>query len=419
MTAPSPGERDVTWSRLRALVALALCSPLLRPRRFALVFAATLAAVGAALAISPRSYEVRCELFVQRHAALSPPSGVLDHAAARSAALLVVSEASRRDLARRAGLVATFDAHRPALLRVLDRVLEPGAAADPQAKLDRMTRLLERKLRVDFSRDGTVAIVARWQDPSTAYAVASAAQEQFLETWHAIEVASLAELARLLDARAAEMRAEAERRVAQLPATSVDLDRERDGDLEPAASEDLVEPARAGARLDARRGPADREEEELDVDSRLRFESMGYGPPLESGPARREDELARRLTAQGRSALATAGPLAGLLLAELVGPEGSPRRSTARAQARLEARRWSDVADRAAATHLAYESSQAAFDDRYLVVEPPEVPREPLSPAVPEILLAAVLDGLLLALVATTRAELLARAMPPATEVRT
>jgi hypothetical protein len=330
-----------------------------------LVWAATLAAVGAALAILPRSYEVRSELFVQRHAALSPPtSATLDHAAARSAALLVASESSRRDLARRAGLVAAFDAHRPALLRLVDRVLEPPAPEDAQARVARMARLLERKLRVEFHPGGTVTIVARWQDPYSAYALASAAQEQFLETWHAIEVASLAELARLLDARAAEMRAEAERRVAQLRSAPIDLDPDRGEDPDGAEPEGLVAPARAGPRLDPGRGDARHGaaagEEALDVDTRLRFESMGYGPPLERGPARREDELARRLTAQGRSALATAGPLAELLLAELLGPEGSPRASTARAQARLGARRGSDVADRAAATRLPYERAQAA-----------------------------------------------------------
>jgi hypothetical protein len=62
--------------------------------------------------------------------------------------------------------------------------------------------------------------------------------------------------------------------------------------------------------------------------------------------------------------------------------------------------------ERIDAANVDIDTARAAFKYRYSVVLPPEIPRSPLKPKAPLVMIAASLAGLLLALFGTTAADL-------------
>ena len=78
----------------------------------------------------------------------------------------------------------------------------------------------------------------------------------------------------------------------------------------------------------------------------------------------------------------------------------------ARSQLLYTARQYAAMRERIDAAHIDLDTARAGFKYRYSVVVPAEIPRGPIKPNVKLVMVAALIAGLLLALFATTVADL-------------
>src|SRR5207237_10082896 len=70
------------------------------------------------------------------------------------------------------------------------------------------------------------------------------------------------------------------------------------------------------------------------------------------------------------------------------------------------AQQYAGMRERVQSARLDLDTARAAFKYRYSVIVPPEIPRGPIKPKAPLVVVGAVLAGLLLAFFATTTADL-------------
>ncbi len=351
MSVDSPGPHDLSRAKLRRAFAQSLGSVRHHRALFVLVCGATLAMVGGALAVMPRTYEVRCRIMD----GAAPPEAARGEgwrdAPAQAAARMMLARSRLEALVRATDLVAASRTNRAPILDARDWLLARARGQPPSDEDLRngVIAALERRLAVSISADGSVEIAVRWPDPVVAYRIVDAVRWDYVETWHDLQMSSLSARVALLEQHAADARSDVAHRV------------------EAARRSAAFRPrlAQAGARAPPRAVTP------LDADTRLRFE-----------------ELER----QGRRA-----------------PGASPREvplDLARASLDAAATGYGSLLDRLESARLELDTTRAAFDQRYVVVLPPQVPRSPIAPTPPLVLLAGALDGLLLALAATTLAEL-------------
>jgi hypothetical protein len=119
-----------------------------------------------------------------------------------------------------------------------------------------------------------------------------------------------------------------------------------------------------------------------------------------------EAELRKKLAASGDDdgALGGAAPS---IPPELLrtGEIEDPAIAYAAAQLQYAARQYAAMRERVDAAKVDLDTAEAAFKYRYNVISPPQVPRGPIKPKAPMVMLAAVLAGLFLALLTTTAAD--------------
>ncbi len=403
-TAPPPyeGAREdlFDWARAGRYVLFSLGSVRRRPGLFLVVAAGTVLLASAALAVLPKTYEVESRLLAQRSPVLSVRADVGQSDPTRAAAELIVGTDNLHAIIVQTNLLEEWRRRRLPILRLKDWLMQ-HIAGPPRRDdlLDSLTGLLQKNLVVWTTPDGTVAIRLRWPDGLMAYRLVDAAEQSFLEKRHVLEVSTIAEQISILEAHAARLKEQVEKEVADLQRLRDASTPERLRQAPRPAPLRLIDPEVMNLRvlLDAkRRAISDLEELQrrhlLELQTRLA-----------------EPELRRKLAKYpaGPSGAVTGMPNvpAELFRADIGGDEDSSV-EYARAQLRFAVGQHAAIRERITAARIDLDTAQAAFKYRYSVVIPPEIPRGPIRPRAARVMLAAVVAGLLLALFATTVADL-------------
>src|SRR5207248_9853386 len=133
----------------------------------------------------------------------------------RGAAETISSRDNVRALMVQTDLLADWPRHRAPILRFKDWVLHK-LRRDPSEKelSDGLIGLLESNLLVWTTQDGMVTIRLHWRDPVMAYRLVDAAQQNFLEKRHVLEVSTIVEQISILEGHAARLKEEVDERVA-------------------------------------------------------------------------------------------------------------------------------------------------------------------------------------------------------------
>jgi uncharacterized protein involved in exopolysaccharide biosynthesis len=419
-----PDEELFDWQKLRRFGAFSLRSI----RRQALLFVSVSAGLTllAALVVSalPKTYEVEARLLAQRNAVLSVRSDQDQMEPTRAAVESILRRDNLLALVQQTDLLQEWTKRRAPLLRAKDRILSALHLVPADKELaDRLADALEEKLTVWTTPAGLLTIRLRWSDPVMAYRLVDAAQQNFLERRHLLEVATIVEQISILEEHAVKLRNDIDAQVA-------DLQRLREQSAPKGARAGpapapvrLLDPQAVSRRVQLqskRRAIADLEEfyrrHQVELQTRLleqraiyseshpmlldlqrSIESYRRDSPQLVALRQEEAELRRRFSPPDDSA----DPLPGApnVPPELFrDPSGVEDVSLeyARAQLRYAVQQYSGMRERIDAARIDLDTARAAFKYRYAVVAPAQVPRGPIQPRVPLVMGAAVVLGLLL-----------------------
>jgi hypothetical protein len=387
-------------------------------------------------------------------AGVAPTRGAVETIRGRDAILAIIASTD---------LIRHFEAHRSlsqraghALLGLVRRTPETE-----QDRVDAMVERLEKNLTA-WVVDGTVSIGVDWGDAQMAKGIVDAAQRAFLATRRAQEVDALAESIAIVASHGESLKAEVDVEVAALERLRAARQGDRT-EAPPSASSPVRGPVslaprpapRPAARVDGRASDASaaiaakrREADELDeprkrrlgeAQTRLAEQLRVYtdnhptivalkqevaslqNPSSQVAVLRLEiaalqaDSLSKAAD-QGVSAPATpAWPAGGGKVTLVVPSQLSPEvlrldgdlredRDPAMVYARARLR---DAMDKVAllraqvqGAQIDLETAEAAFKYRYTVVTPAQLPRQPIKPDVPLVMIAAFIAALLAGIMA-------------------
>jgi uncharacterized protein involved in exopolysaccharide biosynthesis len=421
------------WQRFRRHAALSARSIRRRWSLFLFVSAGMVLLAAGALAVLPRTYEVEARLLAQRNAVLSvrADSGPGQPEPTRAVAETILQRDNLYALLRQADLLQEWPRHRAPLQSAKDWLLRALHRAPSEKDLAQgLIELLEKNFEVWTTPDGAVTIRLRWPDPVMAYRLVDAAQQNFLERRHLLEVSTIVEQISILEAHAAQLKNDVETQVAQLQRLRVQSAASGTRPAPPPAPASLVDPETLNlkVKLNAKqRAIADLEEfwrrhlvelqtklaeqraiysenHPIVLDLERSIESFRKDSPQLAALRAEEADLRRRLSASSEETEESAPQIPAELFRD-TGTEDPPV-EYARAQLRYATQQYAAMRARIHAARIDLDTARAAFKYRYAVIAPPQVPRGPIRPKVPQVMLAAVLAGLLLALVATTAADL-------------
>lgn len=419
----APGEvRDYLGFGVRAVGR--------RWKRAASVALAFAAIVFAASRVLPRSYHVQSRIFALpegnapgvTRSASEEPLGL-----AQGAAEVVVSQRSLRELIREKDLAARWNATRPPLLRLMDQIR--GA---PPAGESALAGTLAKKLKVQV-KGQEVLIDFDWPEAKGAYEVVHAAEQALLASRREAELAPLERKAQALEADAAAAQGRIDASIVAIEAAT----RARRRGARASSVRGLQAEGHFGALPDARlasqrmqlvaRRKAIAELEDvrrkhstdlqatyaeqkatlgpghpalLDTQEKLKAVEQ-QGAQLEAMKAQEQQLLAAYVAAGGKEIELSgdSGPAWPLEL-----KEDDENVAYGKARISMELSGLQHLLSERSAAQVALAAARAAFDDRYVVLAPAELPEKPASHAA--LLLAGLLGGLALGLLAAVAADL-------------
>jgi len=437
----------------------------IRPRWF---WTAGILSIGVALTMVvvryfPRTYSCTTAMMaienpgLDTYGAPSPFSG---------AGPLITRQENLEVLVRETGLAQKFSQRRPPLLAFKDRVIQRLFGAwDEKTMAAIVVGTLQSKITVGTDTAGNLTITVDWSDGKTAAELAEAARQGFLRTRHTAEVSAFEAKMSILDEHASKMRAEVQTLADQinsahaervpkaapgapgLPTTGVPLATptparagvvRRPSPITAAMTADL--PEQRAKLADLKRQLA---ELENDRERRLREErgklaelqlhltpshpqvvteqeriSLLSQVPSEvallrtevadlEGTLRQREVLANRTPGSAASGgVQTSAASAGLpteIIQALENDDVDPVLAT---QISGAVSRYGSLRDDIRAGRIQLDTAQAAFEHRYQIVIPAEVPTIPIKPKPPLIFGVGLGLSLLLALILPILAEL-------------
>ena len=418
------------------------------PVLFLSVWMGVVALTVAGLAVLPRTYDVQTTLQVARGRLSTVVSKTAEReldAPTRLAAETVQGHENLVTLVRQTNLLERWPLHRAPLLRLKDAVwARLFRAPTTEERVEGFVGLLEKRIWVDATPD-LVNIGIHFPDSELAFDLVERALGNFLEARRTAEISSIEEAITILEARSAEAHQAVETALADMSKARIDRASRLGLRSRPVVSSALDKPVdKAGAQLitqvQARRQQLAAMEDArrrrmLELQTQLEEKRAVY--------AAGHPEVARLqgdLDAMGREPgelLALRADLGELereirqrgLLADV--PLGSKRirsLSTAaelepidprededaaitytKAQVRHALIRYNGLLDRIDAAQLELDNAQAAFKRRYVVIRPPQRPAGPVKPRATLVLLASVVAGAVLGLLAPALVDLLSR----------
>jgi len=421
--------------KIRRYVLFSLGSVRRRFGLFMLVAASMVLFAGAALWALPKTYEVECKLLVQKNPNLfvkADASQTTDPT--RAAAETIVRHENLQSLIKQTDLVAEWPLHRAPILRLKDWVMKSlGASPKPEDLMSGLSGLLEKNLNVWVTADGTVTIQLRWPDDRVmAYRLVDAAQQNFLEKRHVLEVSTIAEQISILETHAADMKKDIMKQVDQLQQAQKASAREAQPMRMPAPKPLDPEVANLKAILEGkRRALADLEEyrrrhlTELQtrltelrsvyaanhpnvLDLEQSIDSLRRDSPQVISLRQEEADLRAQLSKMSDTPDSTASSSAAALgiPAELFRDRGED--STVeyqRAQLRFAVQQYAHLREKINSGRIEMDTARVAFKYRYSIVDPAQIPRGPVKPKAAMVMVAALIAGLFLALFATTASD--------------
>ncbi|HKQ70295.1 MAG TPA: hypothetical protein VJT73_13190 [Polyangiaceae bacterium] len=367
------------------------------------------------------------------------------------------------DLAKRAGLVARWDTDRAPVLRLKDTVVRALLGANGMSDADKLSVvvfMLDQRLTIQAD-DITLTIGVDWPSGETAARIVEAAQQSFLEARHSEEISTIQEKIAILDQHASKLRDEIDTIAEQIgkvredkaskvtqslaakPDAPAALPRRRaarileepDEDL-PRQREELETKKKAFASLQSERSGRLAEARMKLADAQIKYtpahpiavaleETIGRLSFDSAEMSSLKDEI-RELESvlKGKTAAARGDAALG------AGPSRGPSDSAAKADVLpSEIMKLLDSAstgvDPVATAHLssavgdytqlheairnkriALDTAQAAFNHRYKVLVPVEVPAKPTKSKAPVIAIAGWIGGLVVAFLVAILAEL-------------
>jgi hypothetical protein len=421
------------WEKIRHYTVLSLGSVRRRWLLFIVVAAGIPLLAAGGLAVLPKTYEVTTRILAQRNPVLAVRADTNQMEPTKAAVDTITSHDNLRSLIQQTDLLREWRRRRAPAQRWKDSLERRLGRAPTEDELTQgLVGLLQKQINVWVTPDGTVTIKLHWQDPLMAYRLVDAAQQNFLEKRHVLEVSTIAEQITILEGHAARLKKDIDAQVAELQRL-----RDRSGAKgqrpAPAApTVNTLDPEAVNVRvmLDAkRRAIADLEEFRqrhlIELQTRLTEQRAIYSenhpivtdlqrsiellkqPSPQLAMLRQEEAALRRQLADSSDDSSAKGSpnLAPDIFRDLATAEDSTV-EYARSQLRYAVQQYAAMRERIDAANIDLDTARAAFKYRYSVVTPPEIPRGPIKPKKLLVLAAALVAGLLLALFATTAADL-------------
>lgn len=427
-------------------------------------------ATSAAALYWPKSYHVDAKLLVQRNevmASLVNPGRTISREAeapTRAAEEIVLQHDNLLSLIKQTDLMTEWERTRIPLLKTKDRIFAKlRGPQTEESRLESMVGLLEQRLKVYATPEGSVTFDIAWPDPQMAYSIVDHSIQNFLQFRRVSETSAIADSIAILDQSVASLETTVTQTISELPKRRTTPTVRRSEPAPAAAAAPAVPvitvPAgpppdlvrrrdRLKADLDIRRQNVARLDEAHraqlnDAQSRLAAAKMVYAEDFptvialrqsvaqlsresaELVAARRDaqnaeseyetlnstlqaaDDSARTSATAASTALTPSTPRVRIdstpIEVDLNSGESNDPTSL---RLKVELAELATVRERANAARAELSSSQAGFKYQYTVLRPPQVPRGPSSPNVPAFLAAGVVASLLLALMAAIAADL-------------
>ncbi len=378
----------------------------------------------------------------------------------RGASEIIMRRAGLLAIVQHTDLLKRWEAGRAPAARLADAVREGllglfGRAPTDEDRLEALLGVLERRIEVRV-QDAFITIAVAWQDAESAYLIADAARQGFLEERHAREIATIAETISVLESQAAQVRdtvntaLEDLRRARPVPAAPRVLmhtgralrERERNEPAEVTQLRTLIAAkARALAEMeDFRRRRSVELQTQLAeqraiygsshpilVATQNSIDALAKDSPQVAALRAEEAELVTRfvqLTGQApQVSLAptrASQPPPAVVVTAPGEPLASDEAEVLRAHVRTRAAEYEDLVGRIDAARIELDTARAGFKHRYATLQPGKVPKKPLKPKPAIMLGAGLFAGLLLAVAIPGLLELVAgtwpaAASPPAT----
>ena len=456
MTSPGAPERVVDveddfqlidWQRVREWAGFVLRSTRRRRKLGLLAFAVAGALSVGVIAMLPRTYHVETQLLAQKNSlmpALGNPGRTVPSdadAPTRAAPETVLRRDNLVSLMKQTDLMRQWDLTRLPHLKLKDKLVT--LLFGPPTEEERTTAVLEylEKMLKVTTAESTVTIAIDWPNRDLAYRLVDAAQQNFLEQRHGVEVSAIAETITILEGHAASLKE-------SIDAAMEDLNRvqatkpgrvARPGPAAPVVRRDPAdEAARAEAAevkvlLDTKRRAINeledfRRRRLAELQSELVQKRAVYADAhpavmtvLQSIASLQEDspQLAsmraeeKRLqadydrVAKSRPGAVAAPSPASESLRRIVPliPVEDASGEMARTRLRFAMAKYDSILERIDSARIELETARAAFKYRYSVIRPPTLPKRPEKPNLPLAAVAGFLFSLLAAIGVTTLAD--------------
>ncbi|HVP69296.1 MAG TPA: hypothetical protein VMT17_18750 [Anaeromyxobacteraceae bacterium] len=443
-----PGPDDLfDWPLLRDWSVFVLRAPRRHPTLATATVLTILALAVLSLWALPKTYHVESKILTQKNQVMTglanPNRAIPSEADAptRAASDTVLRRENLVALINQTDLVENWQRSRAPALRLKDAVLRvfTGPLSDEE-KVDALVGLLEKKLTVTTG-EGTVTIGIDWPEAEMAYHLVEAAQQNFLETRHAMEVSIIAEAISILEGhaqtahdavlvayegvkKAKEGRPTRESpsarpaSVARPQGESQELaqikvmvlaKRRALADLEQFRQKRLTELQTQMAELRAMYAPGHPAVASVkqSIDSLMR-----ESPQIATLRKEEQDLLAEYARRGGRNPDDIPQAPAPLPERAVVINNSAPEddsMSYPREQLKVGIRKYYDLADRIEAARIELETARAAFKYRYSIVRPAQVPKKPEKPNKPLTVIGGLLAGLVLAFIVPSLLDLYRR----------
>jgi len=403
------------------------------------ILAATVCVSGAL--VYPKTYHVQTKILAQRNQVLAslgnPRRSVPFDADAptRAARETVLRRDNLVSLVRQTNLVDRWASTRTPLFRLKDTIMDfvRGPLTEDE-KLDSMVGMLEKKIQVSIDTT-SVTIAIQFRDPQLAYQLIEAAQRNFLETQHVAEVSTISEAISILEVHASQAHDAVDAALSEVVSTR---DARRGGGkaVAPASaavqvvSRPRVAPLVNDAELTQlrflirakRRAVQDLEAfrsrrlSELNAqlaeqkvqysdqhpvvqETQQRIAAMQVESPQVAALKHDEQELLADYTkAGGTDPMALVEPTPPRTLRRLetslqapdLAPIDDPEVAFSEGQLRTAQARYDDLVMRIDGARIELDTARAAFKYRYSVLNPAQLPKEPIKPNVPLLLLTGL-----------------------------
>lgn len=431
---PDLDEQLFDWERVAQYARFFLQAPRRHPKTAVAIFVSVVGLTAALIAVLPRTYFTEARILASRNLimpALGNPTRAIPtdaDAPTRAAAETILRRDNLLVLMDQTDLLNAWQKERPLLFRAKDAVEQFFTGPlDQEEKTRALAYVLERRLRVTTG-DGTINIDIEWPDPKMGFQLVSLAQQNFLESRHAMEVSTIAEAISILEGHAATARARVDNAMAELmkerenrrmgtpraPRTSVPA--EVDPELanlkvmlvaKRRAIQDLEEyRARRLAELQgqlAEQRSSFTPNHPVVVATSESIHSLQKDSPQLVQLRRDERDLMTQFTARG-------GRIADLEAPGRATGDRAQRPAYARAGGREQdesetmqywrtqldfaLQKYESLVSRIDAARIELDTARAAFAYRYVIIRPAEISKKPTKPRIPMLvglgLLAAV-----------------------------